>query len=59
MAPDFDRMTLDELAAWVVENNKGMFDTGEFPPTDELDDDEQVAAREEYEGMAYEIFYAQ
>jgi len=57
-APAFYAMTLDELAAWVAANNNGMFDTGDFPATDELDDDEQAAAREEYESMADEIFYS-
>jgi hypothetical protein len=57
-APAFYAMSLNELAAWVAANNNGMFDTGDFPATDDLDDDEQAAAREEYEGMADEIFYS-
>lgn len=57
-APAFYAMSLQELAAWVIANNNGFFDTGDFPATDDLDDDEQTAAREEYEGMAEEIAIA-
>lgn len=53
--PAFYEMTLNELASWVAANNNGLFDTGDFPATDDLDDDEQKAARDEYEGMADEI----
>lgn len=48
-------MTLRELAAWVTQHNNGLFDTGEFPSVDDLDNDEEIAAREEYEAMADEI----
>lgn len=48
-------MTLRELAAWVTQHNNGLFDTGEFPSVDDLDNDEELAAREEYEAMADEI----
>jgi len=48
-------MTLRELADWVAANNRGLFDTGEFPAIDDLTDDEEAAAREEYEAMADEI----
>ncbi len=55
---DFSRMTLRDLADWVAANNNGMYDPGEFPAIDELEDDEEAAAREEYEAMAEDIFYA-
>lgn len=51
-------MTLRELADWVSANNNDLFDTGEFPAIDDLDDDEEVAAREEYESMADDILMA-
>lgn len=53
--PHISRMTLQELSDWVTANNNGLFDTGEFPAVDELDDDEELDAREEYESMADEI----
>lgn len=56
--PAFHTMTLRELADWVAANNNGLFDTGEFPAVDDLDDDDEVAAREEYESMADEILMA-
>ena len=56
--PAIHAMTIGELAAWVAANNNGLFDTGEFPAIDELDDDEEAAAREEYEAMAEEIAMA-
>jgi hypothetical protein len=52
---DTSNMTLRELADWVAKNNNGLFDTGEFPAIDDLTDEEELAAREEYEGMADEI----
>ncbi len=55
---DFTRMSLRELAEWVALNNDGLYDTGEFPSIDDLDDDDEAAAREEYEAMAEDIFYA-
>lgn len=54
----FHNMTLRELADWVSANNNDLFDTGEFPAIDDLDDDEEVAAREEYESMADDILMA-
>ena len=48
-------MTMQELCDWVAAHNNGLFDSGEFPAVDDLDDDEELAAREEYEGMADEI----
>lgn len=56
-AHDFHLMALRELAAWVTAHNGGMFDPGEFPAIDDLDDDEESAAREEYESMADQIYY--
>lgn len=53
--PSFETMTLRELAAWVSANNEDTFDTGEFPAVDDLSDDEEIMAREEYEAMADEI----
>jgi hypothetical protein len=44
--------SLDDLAQWVIENNNDMFDTGDFPATEGLDDEEAQAARDEYEAMA-------
>jgi hypothetical protein len=55
---DFTHMSLRELADWVALNNNGLYDTGEFPAIDDLDDDEEAAAREEYEAIADDIFYA-
>jgi len=55
---NFNAMTLRDLAAWVAANNAGVFDTGEFPAIDDLSDDEEAAAREEYEAMADEIIAA-
>jgi hypothetical protein len=55
---DTSNMTLRELADWVAKNNNGLFDTGEFPAIDDLTDDEEAAAREEYEAMADEILIA-
>jgi len=52
---DTSAMTLRELADWVALNNRGLFDPGEFPSVDDLTDDEEAAAREEYEAMADEI----
>lgn len=53
---NFHTMTLRELADWVAANNAGLFDSGEFPSVDDLDDDEEEQqAREEYESMADEI----
>jgi len=52
---DTSNMTLRELADWVAKHNNGLFDTGEFPSVDDLTDDEEAAAREEYEAMADEI----
>jgi len=51
-------MTLQELSDWCWKNNNGLFDTGEFPAVDELDDDELLDARKEYEYMADEILHA-
>jgi hypothetical protein len=56
--PAIHAMTLRELSDWVVANNNGLFDSGEFPAIDDLDDDEEAAAREEYEAMADEILAA-
>jgi hypothetical protein len=53
--PNFCSMSLRELSDWVWQNNADLFDTGEFPAVDDLTDEEEVAAREEYEGMAAEI----
>ena len=53
--PAFHNMTLRELSDWVAANNNGLFDTGEFPAIDDLNDDEAIAAREEYEAMADDI----
>jgi hypothetical protein len=52
---DFSNMTLRELSDWVARNNHGLFDTGEFPAVDDLTDEEEIDAREEYEAMADEI----
>lgn len=52
---DTSNMTLRELADWVAKNNNGLFDAGEFPAVDDLTDEEEFAAREEYEAMADEI----
>lgn len=52
---DTSTMTLRELADWVALNNRGLFDIGEFPAVDDLTDEEELAAREEYEAMADEI----
>lgn len=49
-------MTLQELAAWVIENDTLGFD---YPPIDELTDEEEIAAREEYEDMMTQIEDAQ
>ena len=54
----FHNMTLRELADWVSANNNDLFDTGEFPAIDDLNDDEEIAAREEYESMAEDILMA-
>lgn len=54
----FHAMTLRELSDWVAANNNGLFDSGEFPSVDDLDDDDEAAAREEYEAMADEIMMA-
>lgn len=51
----FHRMSLRELSDWVHKQNGGLFDTGEFPAVDDLEDEEEAAAREEYEAMAEEI----
>jgi hypothetical protein len=56
----FYEMTLREIAAWVEQNNTSaagddIFCTGEFPSVDDLSDEEEQAAREEYESMAEEI----
>ncbi len=51
----FEEMTLRELSDWVVENNHGLFDSGEFPSVDDLTDEEELQAREEYEDMAEQI----
>ena len=53
----FEEMTLRELSDWVVANNRGMFDPGEFPPVDDLTDEEEAAAREEYESIADQILH--
>ncbi len=52
---DTSAMTLRQLADWVQKHNHGLFDIGEFPSVDDLTDDEEAAAREEYEAMADEI----
>jgi len=52
--PAFYKMSLQELSKWVYDNDCLGFDI--FPATDGLDDDEQIAAREEYESMAEEIY---
>ncbi len=52
---DTSNMTLRELADWVENNNNGLFDTGEFPSVDDLTDEEELVAREEYEAMADEL----
>ena len=46
---------LDKLAAWCLANNNDLFDTGDFPSTDELTMEEQAEAREEYNAIADEI----
>lgn len=55
---NFSTMTLRELADWVTANNNDLFDTGEFPAIDDLDDEEETAAREEYESMAEDLLAA-
>jgi hypothetical protein len=55
---DFSNMTLRELSDWVARNNNGLFDPGEFPAVDDLTDEEEIDAREEYEAMADEILIA-
>lgn len=55
---DTSTMTLRELAQWVAANNRGLFDPGEFPAIDDLTDEDELAAREEYEAMADEILIA-
>ena len=55
---NFTHMSLRELAEWVALNNNGLYDTGEFPAIDDLDDDEEAAVREEYEAMADDIWSA-
>lgn len=57
--PAFHLMTLRELSDWVAAHNDGLYDTGEFPAVDDLTDEEEAAAREEYESMADDILYAQ
>ncbi len=52
---DTSNMTLRELADWVAKNNNGLFDPGEFPAVDDLTDEEELAAREEYEAITDEI----
>jgi hypothetical protein len=52
---DTSTMTLRELSDWVAKHNNGLFDTGEFPAVDDLTDEEELDAREEYEAMADEI----
>jgi hypothetical protein len=52
---DTSTMTLRELAQWVAANNRGLFDPGEFPAIDDLTDEDELAAREEYEAMADEL----
>jgi hypothetical protein len=54
---DTSAMTLRELANWVEANNRGTFDSGEFPSVDDLTDDEEAAAREEYEAMFDQILH--
>jgi hypothetical protein len=54
-AVDFCSMSLRQLADWVAANNDGLYDTGEFPAVDDLDDDGEAGAREEYEAMAEDI----
>lgn len=55
-APAFHAMTIRTLSDWCSANNNGLFDTGEFPGVDDLTDDEETAAREEYESMAHQIW---
>ena len=55
--PRFEQMSLQELSDWVVKNNDGFFDEGDFPSIEDLDDEEEVSVRDEYEWMADEIFY--
>ena len=57
LVASFEAMTLRELSDWVVANNRGMFDPGEFPPVDDLTDEEEAAAREEYESLADQILH--
>lgn len=57
ISASFAAMTLRELSDWVAANNRGMFDPGEFPAVDELTDEEEAAAREEYEAMADQILH--
>ncbi len=52
---DTSAMTLRELADWVAKHNHGLFDPGEFPAVDDLTDEEELVAREEYEALADEI----
>lgn len=52
--PAFYAMTLEQLAAWVAANDRLGFD--ELPGIDELSDEEQVTAREDYESAAEEIY---
>jgi hypothetical protein len=58
LADELTRMSLRGLADWVALNNNGLYDTGEFPAIDDLDDDDEAAAREEYEAMAEDILAA-
>lgn len=54
--PAFHKMSLDELASWVLKNNNDVFDTGELPNIhDDMTDEELQEARDEYEGAAIEI----
>lgn len=57
---DFYSMTLHELSSWVVRNNtiRGVTMFDELPGVDELDDDEETAARDEYEAMAEQLAVA-
>ena len=51
----FDSMSLNELVAWVKENNQGRFDPDEFPSIANLDNIESIEVFEVYLALAIEI----
>lgn len=57
--PIFSSMNLHDLEIWIRNNNKNLYDLSEVFcfDTDEGDDDELQAAREEYEAVAEDIFH--